>query len=251
MEFKTAKTIPTSPTQPTPTPLSGLNIAKKAKSVPKRRKRPARALQKCKKRAKKSEHDSSPKVKKPHKNILDCINRIAQLKKERKSIRNMSQKNIWRLKTETKQREAPRNSKAAFRRLQEKWYNKLRDKGFADIERYDAEQGNKHICELINWQKRGWQRRLESTREFYQCLTNFITHNPRFYTHPETYPIRVAAKLYEKGHSYSEVANELYKRGLIKSPNKAYAHKLLKPFIAKVMQWNKENPEGLFYAEGS
>jgi hypothetical protein len=156
----------------------------------------AQPLQKCKKRAKSNKLESSPTIKKPHKTELDYLKTIAQGRKVRKRLNSVSHKNLLEARELAGRGD---KSKGEFWRLRNKWYNKLKAEGFNDIERHDQIEGNRHKCELINWQKRGWDRRLESTREFYARITNYLTHVPFFAQRPKDRALRIAAKLFEKG----------------------------------------------------
>lgn len=145
-----------------------------------------------------------------------------------------------------------------FAKLQREWYEKLAQdavknttKGFVDIE-YEGYARTDASCAPLKTPSAPDQSLGDRglTYHFYNLLSNFLTHNPRY----GTFRCRVICRLFVAGVSYRKILKDptvlkLIEDKRIKKFSLFIVFQTVNKFKEQAMLWNRENPEGLEYAE--
>lgn len=145
-----------------------------------------------------------------------------------------------------------------FHELRQKWYDKLKEKGFDDLE-WVGPNGEdsgllrtKAIAHLAIKIREG--RSIQSYH-FYSVLRNFCTHNPAWTGGTEAWKMTVG-KLYSEGVSFRKMI-KLQEQGKLNITSKRLTlpviHEAVKEFVEKAFKWNNANlgPDGLGVEIGS
>ncbi len=133
-----------------------------------------------------------------------------------------------------------------LRQLTQKWYNKLADEGFKDIEGYTTvglREGPINGASLKNFA----DNFRPETRHYYACLRNYLTHNSQIldvYGADIGPTKRLALELYSEGMPYRQILDKL--KGRKGHPlNLRTLSVLVNYFCALARSWNKKNVNGL------
>lgn len=131
----------------------------------------------------------------------------------------------------------------AFQRLQKRWYGRLRDTGFKDIE-VTKEGFDEPAPNLQGASLRDIADRYTPEREtYYRILTNFLTHCPYY---EKRRPLkRLVALMYAEGKTYRNIVREVKKRRMTVSLAGVYW--IVKAFERRALQWDRTNKEGLLF----
>jgi hypothetical protein len=141
-----------------------------------------------------------------------------------------------------------RRGSPEFASLVAKWYTKLAETGFKDLERPNPRTGLIEPNNMLHGQSLHTLSKLiqNGTQQalFYKMLENFLTHCPDWSLDPWH---RLAAKRISEGVPYSKIAAEGFALGYLKTPNKWFVWKLGQTFIPMAIKWNKKSPEGVYF----
>lgn len=149
-----------------------------------------------------------------------------------------------------------------FRELQQKWYKKLKEDGFKDIEYVSPHTGNEEV---------GFFRISDSAKEvainlgglrsderlnFWRAMSNYLQHNPEWYR-----VIGIEQKWLQRRYSFiSEqfIEGESY-RDISKAWKRLYPHRkqfsyfivfqIVGEFQKLAIDWNRKHEEGLLLDE--
>lgn len=145
---------------------------------------------------------------------------------------------------------APRYTKE-FSKLQKEWYAKLEASGFEDLE-YVGHNGVDASAAPLKTSSSPDQSigNLGLTYHYYNLLSNYLTHNPRYGTIRD----RTIVKLYVAGVSYRKILKSsevlrLIENGKCKPFSVFIVFQTVNSFVQDALLWNKVNPEGLEYSE--
>lgn len=139
-------------------------------------------------------------------------------------------------------------------KLTNKWYKKLADSGFKDIEWYDETTGKGQNSDYI---KRSASRMKHQYKpesfEHYRIMRNFVSHY-KFKSNKD----RIILEWYADGIRYRKILSKLRRLGgyyaYTTNGNKhrrnislLTLHRLIKKYVQIAYDWNKADSEGLEY----
>lgn len=141
----------------------------------------------------------------------------------------------------------------SFVELQKKWYKKLKDSGFEDIE---LVQKNGHIAEdilkksdgeLVKKLRRTAPEVVEAKLRFYRMITTYLAYKPRWSRNVRDLFI---IREYAKGTSYRKII-KLWAKAKPNKPSFSVfvVFCTIKKFLPKCMEWNRLHEEGVAFQE--
>ena len=140
-----------------------------------------------------------------------------------------------------------------FVALQAKWYKKLKDEGFEDIERISpGGHTNESIMEKSDGNLKKTLRAhgvsgIENRQKFYSLISNFLAWNPKW---TECRRSLFIMEQYEAGLSYRKILKLWAKRYPKRRPFSVFVvFQTVRRFLPICMQWNRSHPEGLEFKE--
>lgn len=143
-----------------------------------------------------------------------------------------------RAKTNRPYKAEPKPGTAEFKRLQDKWYAKLADDGFNDLE-WTAETGINEAFLRHSFSTKPFPAKAQ----FYRLLQNYVTHG--LTGKKSRRKDEFMLKLCNEGGTDRTISQALIK-GRFGRPNSLYwVHYRMKKLIAVMIAWNKTHPEGL------
>lgn len=146
-----------------------------------------------------------------------------------------------RAKTKNAYKAPPKPGSAEFNRLQRKWYDKLADDGFVDIERREDGTMNEYYLRF------SFNGKIFPARaQFFRLLQNYVTHGltKAKARRKDNFILRC----YNEGMHARQIVKAMASRKF-KQPNSLYwLHYHLQTLVEKMIAWNKTHPEGLLNA---
>lgn len=127
-----------------------------------------------------------------------------------------------------------------FRKLQAKWYEKLRKSGFDDLEWTDTKTGHGQNTSYLKKQiPNNLGERMHATDLYYTMCRNWLTH-----AGPKLKKDRMAFELHAEGKGYREILKMIEnfdhrKRSLF------YLFQRMKPLVKEMLAWNETDPRGV------
>ena len=150
----------------------------------------------------------------------------------------------------SKHRRPPKGQ--SFIELQKKWYKKLKDEGFQDIE-YTQPNGNEQLG-MLSVGNGNLQRKMrymgsdavKNRIKFYDIIQSFLAHNPKW---AKSGRDRFISERYAEGHSYRKII-KLYKakyKNIERYPTFSVfvVFKVVNRLVKLAMEWNRSSPDGL------
>lgn len=128
---------------------------------------------------------------------------------------------------------SPKFQTKEFNRLKEKWYKKLEDSGYRDIE-----QDENHLKEWDSYAfKSRYNKHLYASKETYFQLAGQFLHTFEF----ESKRHKVIWELHSNGMSITQIANAL-KSKRFKSPNRTSVHTVVQALSKEMLRiYGNEN----------
>lgn len=132
-------------------------------------------------------------------------------------------------------------SKAEYAKLQKKWYDKLADEGFKDLEWVDPATGGGHNSPYLRGSLNGGKPYHAGRELYYQLASNYYVHCKNLKNRPQQ---RYMWLLHSEGHTYDDIVAALRKK-YGEGPSVYTVFYQLQHLAKLCYKWNLTNKHGL------
>lgn len=139
----------------------------------------------------------------------------------------------------------PKIGSKDFAALQAKWYAKLADSGFEDIEWSDSKTGFGQGTPYLANSGFGKVYKPE-TEQYFRLVTNYVTHHELQLEQDRQK--RYILQLHQDGVSYRDIV-KLYNKRFKKKRSLFFIFYKLRQYRDEIMQWNKTSEHGIYASQ--